>query len=83
MDLSDYLQTKYQTLVNIVHHPEELAKDEPKPFEVSVNDKLVYSKLTPINGEKGPITFKYNRWHGEPDPTKVEQVENEIETLIK
>ena len=82
-DLSDYLQTKYKSLVNIIHNPEELANGEAKPFEVSVNNRLVYSKLMPVNGEQGPITFKYNKWTGEPDPAKVEQVEREIEKELK
>ena len=76
------MQTKYHGLLNITHQPKEIKSDDSKPFEVIINDELVYSKLTPINGETGPITFKYSKWHGEPNPTKLHTIEKVIENSL-
>ena len=40
---------------------------------------LVYSNLTPIDGEKGPVLFEYSKWYGEPNPKYLERIEQSIE----
>ena len=61
-----------------MEEPVDVAKGEKKPFEVSVNDVLVYSTLTPIDEEKGPILFSANKWWGEPVPHHLERLEKAI-----
>ena len=60
------------------NEPVEVPKDETKPFEVTVNDTLIYSHCAPLSGEKGPILFEDNKWWGAADPSKVTLVEDKI-----
>ena len=59
--------------------PVEVEKGDNKPFEVYVENVLVYSNLTPIDGEKGPILFEYSKWFGEPNPKHLKRIESSIE----
>ena len=78
-DLANHLKEKFVTEnINIVNEPVEVEKDDKKPFEVTVNGVLVYSTLTPIDGEKGPILFSSNKWWGEPEPKHIERIEKAI-----
>ena len=74
-----HLATKFGDKVEFSNTPVEVPKDEGKPFEVKVNDKVVYSHLAPIDGEKGPILFEANKWWGEPNPAYIARVESAIE----
>lgn len=74
-----HLTDKFDKLkITFVEEPVDVAKGEKKPFEVSVNDVLVYSTLTPIDDEKGPILFSSNKWWGEPVPHHLERLEKAI-----
>tara|TARA_Y100000817_G_C16593236_1_gene427360 strand:+ start:389 stop:631 length:243 start_codon:yes stop_codon:yes gene_type:complete len=74
-----HLTDKFDQLnITFVQEPVDVEKGEKKPFEVSVNDVLVYSALTPIDDEKGPLLFSANKWWGEPVPKHIERIENAI-----
>jgi hypothetical protein len=76
-ELVDYLHNKYD-YITFVDEPISVEKTEKKPFEVFLDDKLIYSNLKPINNEKGPVLFSTNKWWGEPDPENIERIENAI-----
>jgi hypothetical protein len=54
--------------VEFSNEPVEVPKGEGKPYEIKVNDEVIYSMLAPVNGEKGPINFEENKWFGPADP---------------
>ena len=56
-------------------------KERKKPFEVFIENNLVYSNLTPINGENGPVLFSHSKWYGDPVPEHLERIGKEIEDL--
>tara|TARA_Y100000591_G_C21510323_1_gene534351 strand:- start:58 stop:267 length:210 start_codon:yes stop_codon:yes gene_type:complete len=59
--------------------PLKVKKGNNKPFEVYVENNLVYSNLTPVDGENGPVLFEYSKWYGAPVPKHLERIENSIE----
>ena len=78
--LTDYLGKKFEDIAFSFNlDPVEVEKGAPKPFEVYVENKLVYSNLTPVDGEKGPVLFEYSKWYGEPIPKHLERIEHSIE----
>ena len=61
--------------------PVEVEDGENKPFEVYIENNLVYSNLTPLNNENGPVLFSHSKWYGEPVPEHLDRIEKEIEHL--
>lgn len=59
--------------------PIEVKKGSSKPFEVYVEKNLVYSNLTPIDGENGPVLFEHSKWYGNPVPEHLERIECAVE----
>ena len=54
--------------VEFSNEPVEVPQGEGKPYEIKVNDEVIYSMLAPVNGEKGPVNFEENKWFGPADP---------------
>ena len=54
--------------------PVDVGEGEEKPFDITVNGTLVYSKLAPVAGETGPLLFSTNKWWGEPAPEQITRV---------
>lgn len=79
VELKDFLTTKYGENVTITNEPVEA---EVKPFEVTVNGSLIYSMLTPVAGEKGPILFSANKWWGEVDQSKIDTLTAAIDAAF-
>lgn len=78
--LSEHLGKKFEDITFSFNlEPIEVEKGAAKPFEVYVEKNLVYSNLTPIDGEKGPVLFEYSKWYGEPNPKYLERIEQSIE----
>ncbi len=78
--LSEHLGKKFKDIAFSFNlEPIEVEKGAAKPFEVYVEKNLVYSNLTPIDGEKGPVLFEYSKWYGEPNPKYLERIEQSIE----
>ena len=71
-------------MVQIVfsNEPVQVPTSETKPFEVMVNDTLIYSQSAPLSGEKGPILFEDSKWWSAADPSKVTFVEGKITAAI-
>ena len=72
------LYTFGEEAIQFTEEPVEVLKGEKKPYELTVNGELVYSHLTPIDEERGPILFSKNKWWGEPVPKHLERVEESI-----
>ena len=71
-----------EEVVQFTEEPIEVPKGKNKPYELTVNGELVYSHLTPINEERGPILFSVNKWWGEPVPKHLERVEQAIRSHL-
>ena len=54
----------------------------PKPFEISLNGEIVYSKLFPLNGETAPILFTQHAYWGEPNPKHYDRLIENINKLL-
>ena len=76
------VETFGQDHLQFTQEPVEVPQGEDKPYELYVNDQLVYSHLTPIDGERGPILFSKNKWWGEPVPKHLERVIESIREHI-
>jgi hypothetical protein len=63
--------------------PVEVDEGEKKPFEVYIENNLVYSNLTPTNCENGPVLFSHSKWYGEPVPEHLERIENAVENAVE
>jgi hypothetical protein len=68
--------------VKVVLSPEEVPSNTTKPFEITIAGKLVYSMLTPVAGETGPILFETNQWWGEPVPEHLERVTTAVQAAL-
>ena len=81
-ELCEYLGTKFEDVMFSFNlEPIEVEKGNSKPFEVYVENNLIYSNLTPIDGEKGPVLFVPSKWYGDPDPKHLARIENSIENV--
>jgi hypothetical protein len=68
--------------VEVALSPEEVPSGTTKPFEVTIAGKLVYSMVTPVAGETGPILFETNQWWGEPVPEHLERVTTAVQAAL-
>ena len=68
-------------MFSFINIPVKVNKGEKKPFEVYVNSKLIYSNITPINNECGPILFSDSKWYGEPVAEHLERLKNAIHKI--
>ena len=74
-----YITNKFEDIsFSFIEEPIEVKPGEEKPFDIYVNDKLLYSNITPIDGEKGPILFETSKWWGEPVQSHLDRIESEI-----
>ena len=55
---------------------------KPKPFRISLNEEIVYSKLFPLNGESTPIFFTKHGYWGEPNPKHYDRLVENINKLL-
>lgn len=61
-----------------------MGKDETKPFEITVNGKLVWSRLekvegqTAVGGDDKPLLFENNKWWGDADPAWAAYIDSAI-----
>jgi hypothetical protein len=83
VETREFLTSKYGDAVTITNEPIEVGKEETKPYDVSINGTLIYSPVTPVNGEKGPINLSANKWWGEPDQAKIDLITNSIDAAAK
>lgn len=49
-----------------------------KPFEVYVEDKLIYSNLAPLHDENGPLLVQTSMWWGEPNEEHIKRLNDAI-----
>lgn len=61
--------------------PVNVEDGEKKPFEVYIENNLVYSNIASTHGENGPVLFSHSKWYGEPVPEHLERIEKEIANL--
>ena len=54
----------------------------PTPFEISLNNEIVYSKLFPLNGEMTPIFFAQHAYWGKPNPKHYDRLIENINKLL-
>ncbi len=77
--LQDYIVEKFGSDdIEFVNYPKKVEKDQPKPYTIKINGKIVYSINDPVNGEKVPIIFKENKYFGKPDKGRLENLDNII-----
>lgn len=74
-DLIEYINiSKKDSVGEYVKQPQKINKNDNKPFEIYVNEVLVYSLLTPIDKETVPLITKYNKWIGDPNEAQLQRV---------
>ena len=71
-----------EEVIQFVEKPVEVPKGEKKPYDITINGELIYSHLTPIDDEHGPILFSKNKWWGEPETKHLDRVVETIRSLI-
>lgn len=80
--LTDYLSSTHDDIMfSFINIPVKVNKGEKKPFEVYVENKLIYSNITPINNESGPILFSNSKWYGEPVAEHLERFKKVIHEI--
>mmetsp|Transcript_4168 Transcript_4168/g.7091 ORF Transcript_4168/g.7091 Transcript_4168/m.7091 type:complete len:88 (-) Transcript_4168:328-591(-) len=82
-DLKTAILDKFDDKVEFTNEPVEVPGSEPKPYEIFVDDELVYSMLTGAGGsENKPIVFGPHKYFGEPVASKLEGVMKAIEAKV-
>ena len=67
--------------INFTNTPVEVPKGEGKPFEITINDKLVWSMFEKVADQplqKKPIQLTTNKWWGEPDAAAIAFFESSV-----
>ena len=80
--LKNHLIRRYSDSIVFIDHPIKVEKGQSKPYSIELNGEVVYSILSPVNGETKPILFDTHKYFGEPEPDVLSNLEKRIDEII-